>query len=213
MDMSGIIQHMHDMMTNEPDHAELYDLASSQAGYFTSSQAHAAGFSRDLLSYHTGTGRFIRIQRGLYRFRDYPSSPREEVMAAWLAVGKDIAVVSHESALELVELSDIIPRFNHLTIPRSKRYLRAPEGTVIHTTMTPIDESETMIWDGMRITTPTRSILEAAEAGTPDEHIEEAIRQAIDRGLTTDRLLRSRAQNRSRRVRELIERTLSEIRV
>ncbi len=202
---------MHDMMTTKPDHADLFDIAAGQQGYFTSEQAREAGFGRDLLSYHASTGRFIRIQRGLYRFRDYPSSPREEVMAAWLAVGREVAVVSHETALELFELSDIIPNAIHLTIPRSKRYLTTPPGTVIHTTSSPIDASEKMFWDGMRMTTPTRSILDAAENGTPHEHIERAVQDAMERGLTTAGLLREAASGRPDRVRALINRILSEL--
>ena len=63
---------------------------------------------------------------GVYRFRDYPPSPREEVAAAWLAVGQDVAVVSHESALDLWDLSDVIPGAVHLTVPRAQRSLARP---------------------------------------------------------------------------------------
>ena len=87
----------------------LFRVASGQAGYFTAAQARVCGFSRALLSHHARSGRFPRISHGLYRFREYPSSPREHVLAAWLAVGKDVSVVSHESALDLLDLSDIIP--------------------------------------------------------------------------------------------------------
>ena len=90
-----------------PDSGALFEVASTQAGYFTAGQAHRACFSARLLQYHTDTGRFIRLRRGLYRLRDYPSSPREEVMAAWLAVGKEPAIVSHESALDLLGLSNV----------------------------------------------------------------------------------------------------------
>lgn len=195
---------MHDTMTDKPDHADLFDIAAGQQGYFTSEQARDAGFSRDLLSYHASTGRFIRVQRGLYRFRDYPSSPREEVMAAWLAVGRDIAVVSHESALELLELSDVIPNSIHLSIPRSKRYLTAPPGTTIHTTIEPIPREETVVRDGIRLTSPTRTILDAAEIGVGPEQVEMAIRQALRRGLTTPRMLKAGATTRSERVVDLV---------
>jgi predicted transcriptional regulator of viral defense system len=200
---------MNDTKTFKPDHADLFDIAAGQKGHFTSGQAHEVGFSRDLLSYHASTSRFIRVQRGLYRFRDYPSSPREDVMAAWLAVGKDTAVVSHETALELLELRDVIPNRIHLTIPRSKRYLVAPQGTVLHTTTSPIGASETMLWDGMRMTTPTRAIIDAADNETPHEHIERAVRDAMDRGLTTAGLLQQAISDRPDHIRMLIDRTIS----
>ncbi|MCL4466976.1 MAG: type IV toxin-antitoxin system AbiEi family antitoxin domain-containing protein [Chloroflexi bacterium] len=82
-----------------PDRTCLFHIASGQAGYFTTEQARACGYSFALLSHRVKSGRFSRVRRGLYRLREYPSSPREDVLAAWLAVGKDVAVVSHESAL------------------------------------------------------------------------------------------------------------------
>ncbi len=133
---------------------------------------------------------------------------REEVVAAWLAVGKDVAVVSHESALDLYELSDVIPNAVHLTIPRSKRYLRPPPDVAVHTTTEPLQQSEILSKDGMRVTTPTRSIVDAAESGTAMEQIEMAVAQALDRGLTTERRLRTAAASRSKRVIQLIDRAI-----
>jgi hypothetical protein len=40
-----------------------------------------------------------------------------------LAVGKDAAGVSHETALDLLDLSDVIPDTVHLTVPRTRRGL------------------------------------------------------------------------------------------
>lgn len=69
---------MNDTTTN-PDHAKLFGIASEQAGYFTTAQAHDAGFSSPLIRHHVRTGRFVHVARGLYRLRDYPSTQREEV--------------------------------------------------------------------------------------------------------------------------------------
>src|SRR5579859_1226964 len=121
-----------------PDHTCLFHVVAGQAGYFTAEQARGCGYSRALLSHHVKSGRFIRVGHGLYRLLEYPSSPREHVLAAWLAVGKDVAVVSHESALELLGLSDIIPDAVHLTMPRSRRSLPSTWGVKIHTTERPI---------------------------------------------------------------------------
>jgi predicted transcriptional regulator of viral defense system len=202
------IQGMRDTMTRKPNHAELFAVATEQHGYFTAEQARSVGVGADLLTYHTKTGHFRRVERGLYRFRDFPPSPHEDVMAAWLAVGKEVAVVSHDSALDIFELSDVIPRAIHLTVPRSKRYLRAPSGTVIHTTVEPPNATETIVQNGIRVTTPTRAILDAAETGTAPEQIEMAVQQALDRGLTTERRLRTAAARRSNRVAQLIGRAI-----
>jgi predicted transcriptional regulator of viral defense system len=187
-----------------PDFVALFALASEQAGYFTGAQAHACGYSWVMLSHHAATGRFIRLRRGLYRLRDYPSSPHEEVMAAWLAVGKVGAAVSHESALDLLELSDVSPDRVHLTIPRSRRGITAPPGVALHTVTRGVPPQDIMTWDGVRLTTPLRSILDAAEYGTSPEQIVMAIRQAVERGLIPPEALRSRARSYSGRVARLV---------
>lgn len=187
-----------------PDPAALFALASEQAGYFTGAQAHACGYSWTMLSHHAATGRFIRLRRGLYRLRDYPSSPHEQVMAAWLAAGKENAVVSHESALDLLDLSDVSPDRVHLTIPRSRRGIAAPPGVALHTAAHELPPQDTMTWDGVRLTTPLRSILDAAEYGTGPEQIVMAVRQAVERGLILPEALRSRARGYSARVSRIV---------
>jgi len=191
-----------------PDRSRLFDISSEQAGYFSTEQAEACGFSRSLLSHHAKGGRFIRVRRGLYRLREYPSSPREHVLAAWLAVGKDTAVVSHESALELLDLSDVIPDAVHLTVPRSRRNLPSLNGVRIHTTARPLRRPDLVTRGGIVVTSAARSILDAADAGIAPEQIEKAVVQAVDEGLATRQQLRGGAQERSRRTAKLIERAL-----
>ena len=196
------------MIHTRPDYAALFAEATSQQGYFTNAQAEAHGVSRALLARHAQTGRFIRRRRGLYRFRDFPSSPREEVMAAWLAVGKDAAVVSHGSALDLLDLSDVIPHGIHITVPRSKRNLPDIPGVVIHTTTRPLEPRDVTFRDGIRLTSATRTILDSATIGTAPDQVELAIQQAVARALTTPRRLKEAALHRSHRVQLLVQNAL-----
>jgi predicted transcriptional regulator of viral defense system len=193
----------------KPSRDELFDVASGQGGYFTTGQALACGFSRALLTHHVKSGRFSRVRRGLYRFREYPASSREHVLAAWLAAGKDTAVVSHESALDLLDLSDVIPDAVHLTVPRTRRNLPSLPGARIHTTSRALESDDLVVRDGMAVTSATRSILDAAEAGMAPDQIEAAVRQALDRGLATREPLLARAGERGRRVAELIARAIA----
>lgn len=199
---------MSDLMTDraalKPDRSRLFDTAAAQGGYFTSEQAQDCGFSRALLSHHAKTGGFIRVRRGLYRFREYPPAPREQVLAASLALGKDTVVVSHDSALEILNLSDVVPDSVHLTVPRSKRNLPSIPGVKIHTSSRAIRPEDVVIRDGMRVTSAARSILDAAEAGTSPDQIELAVAQAVERGLTTRASLREDAADRGKRVKDLI---------
>lgn len=200
---------MSDVHRARPDRSYLFDIASEQAGYFTAEQARAAGYSWALLSHHVKGGRFIRVRRGLYRYREYPSSLREDVLAAWLAVGKETTVVSHESALDVLNLSDVIPNSVHLTVPRSRRNLPSLPGVKIHTTSRPLRATDLTFRDGMVVTSATRTILDAAEAGTAPEQIELAVVQAIRRGLAIPELLRQEASERGRRVAVLVNGALS----
>ena len=204
--MLGNIQRVGDMSTIRPDADSdcLFSTASSQLGYFPAAQAYECGYSRERLSNTTRTGRFQRIHRGIYRLRDYPNYPREEVVAAWLAVGKGTAVVSHESALDLLELSDVIPYAIHLTVPRSRRNLPRLPGVKIHTTTRPFDLLDLVTRDGMRVTSPARTILDIAEYGTAPEQVEMAIRQALSRGMVFKNQLVDGARYRSSRVQRLI---------
>jgi predicted transcriptional regulator of viral defense system len=195
---------MSDTRATKPDFGCLFAITTGQHGYFTAAQARACGFDYNLLSYHARTGRFIRAQRGLYRLRDFPSWWREEVVSAWLAAGKDQAVVSHESALDLLDLSDVVPRAIHLTVPRSRRHVPRLPGVKIHTTTRPLRPTDVVVRDGIRLTSAARTILDAAESGTAPEQIEMAARQAVERGYTTRTLLERDARERSRRVYDLV---------
>lgn len=191
-----------------PDHEALFAVASEHAGCFTASQASAQGFSSALLSHHVRSGRFVRIARGLYRFRDYPSQPGDEIVAAWLRQAPD-AVVSHESALEVLDLADTIADRVHLTVPRSRRRLVPQGGVVIHTTTRPLGRSDTVSRRGMRVTAPARTIVDVAAAGVAPDQVAAAVHSALERGITTPSLLREAARTRGRRVQRLIEAALS----
>jgi predicted transcriptional regulator of viral defense system len=192
-----------------PDEYELFELASGQQGYFTSAQALTAGYSRSLLSHYSKEGRFARSRHGVYRLRQYPSSPNENVMAAWLAVGKD-SVVSHESALSMLRLVDTIPNQTHITVPRSRRYQKAWPGVKIHTTTRPLTKQQIVTREGLSITSPIQSILDFAESGGAPEQAGHAIAQALQQGLITRRGLIEAAQQRSERVERLVSSALAE---
>lgn len=193
------------------DHEDLYRLAESQAGYFTARQAVEAGMDRSTLRHHARAdgGRYEHARRGLYRLRHFPSSPHEHVVAAWLPLRDAGGVVSHESALELHDLSDVMPTAIHISLPRAKRGQRPRPGVRLRTLEHPPGRPEVVAVHGVPTTTPERTIADAAEGDTQPEQVEMAIRQALDRALTTPRRLRAAAQNRSARARRLIEQTLA----
>lgn len=198
-------------LVQTPDRKLLYEIATEQGGYFTTKQASGSGYSRALISHHAKSGLFIRVRHGLYRFREYPSSQHEDILVAWLTLGKDFAVVSHDSALDILGLSDVIPNSINITVPRSKRNFTSRPGVRVHTTAKPIMQEDTVIRDGIIVTSPARSILDAAEAGVAPEQIEIAVAQAINRGLATARQLQENAHERGSRVDRLIMNAIKKV--
>ncbi|MFQ5922446.1 MAG: type IV toxin-antitoxin system AbiEi family antitoxin domain-containing protein [Anaerolineales bacterium] len=193
-----------------PDRRCLFEIASGQAGYFTAQQARNCGYSRSLLSHHVKGGRFVRVRHGLYRLTEYPASRREEIIAAWLSAGADNAVISHESALDLLDLSDVVPGSIHLTVPRSERWRKRVPGTTLHTTTKPLAQDEIVIRDGLPVTAPARTIIDAAASGIGPEQITAAIAAALQRGMTTRAQLLKAAQESGRRAKSLIRRGMEE---
>lgn len=196
---------------SKPDRAALFVTATAQHGFFTTRQAAQSGFSRRMLAHYARSGDFIRERRGIYRFRDYPVSPHAAIQAACLAAGAADAVVSHESALELHNLSDVVPRTVHLTVPRSRRGWRAPAGVTVHTATRPPESGEVVERAGLPVTAPARSIADAAAWGTAPDQIVTAVVDAMDRGMTTVEDLRTAARNRGQRVADLVGLGLSEV--
>ena len=196
-------------MIARPDQRGLFEVASGQLGYFTARQAAEQGFGTDDTAYHARQGRFIRELPGVYRLREYPDSPHGYVMAAWLAAGKDRSVVSHESALDLLDLSTVIPDAVHITVPRSRRNLPQLRGVRIHTTTRPIGRQDTVVREGIRVTSPVRTILDSAETYVGPDQIEMAVWQALRRGTALPEEFREAASWRSKRVAAVIDRALA----
>lgn len=185
---------MHDI--RRADIRGLEAVAYQQSGYFTSEQARRHAVSRQLLNHHVKQGRFEQIRRGLYRVRGFPSSQNDDIREKWMAVGVEKAIVSHESALALLELSDNIPDDVHLLVPRRYRGLRRPPGVVIHT-FADAEKIATVRRDGMTVTAPARTLVDVAGELQP-EQAAMAARQALDRGLLTRRQLEHEASRRGK---------------
>lgn len=192
------------------DHRGLALLAGSQDGLFTASQAKSYGVARRLLSHHAKTGRYERLDRGLYLVPEIPGSPWREVVAAWLQAGADQAVVSHETALAVHDLSDVISDQVHITVPRARRSLRRPPGAIIHTRIEPFGDGDVQLRHFVQVTAPAVSILDCLEAGTGLEQIELAIRQTLERGWVSQEDLKGRARERGQRVERVINKILDD---
>lgn len=194
---------MNPVATTPPDHQRLYEIAEQQAGYFTAAQAQAVGFSRSLLSYYTKTGRFDRVRQGIYRLVQFPGSPYEDLFVAWLRTGPD-SVISHESALAVYELSDVLPGEVHVIVPRTAS--RRRNGIRQHTNR--IGNDEVTQRAGLPITTVARTIADVIAGGLAQDQVRQAIQEALRRGLTTRESLLAQAARRGGQIRRVLERLL-----
>ena len=184
----------------------LYDVAERQAGYFTTAQAREVGFSQRQLTYYVRSGHHRRVRRGIYRLALYPSSPHEDLFVAWLEAGRN-AVISHESALMLHELSDALPDRVHVTIPRgaSRRHPRL----ALHTSR--LDPQEVTALAGLPVTTVPRTIADVAARGLAEQLILQAVQQAVRRGLVRMADLQDYARSRGNRLQRLVAQALQEL--
>src|SRR5260370_33068825 len=103
----------------------LYEIAQSQQGFFTTKQATRAGFAEKTHAYHVKVRNWIREHRGIYRLADFPTAERPDLMLwdLWSQNRQEVpeGTYSHDTALSLHELSDIMPSKPHMTVPKHFR--------------------------------------------------------------------------------------------
>ncbi len=179
-------------MRKDPRETEraLWAVASEHGGYFTAKHALTVGYTYRQQNFHRERGNWLLIDRGLFRLRDFPSSPHEDLIrwSFWSRDrgGKIRAVVSHESALALHELGDVMPAKLHLTVPFGFRK-KPSGGCILHRAK--LNDAEIERREGYLVTTPLRSILDVAESDLSPEHLVKALREALVRGLIQRRRL------------------------
>ena len=140
----------------------LFEIAQAQAGYFTTRQAAAAGYSPQLLAY-LGSRTLVRIRRGIYRLVHFPASEHEDLVVLWLW-SERTGVFSHETALALHDLSDALPGKAHLTVPArwESRRLRVPPGLVLH--FAEVEDADRSSYSAVPITAPLRTLMDCIKA-------------------------------------------------
>jgi predicted transcriptional regulator of viral defense system len=182
-------------------------LAVRQAGYFTAAQALETGYSHQSQKYHADHASWVRVGRGLFRVPDWPER-EEDVYVRWRLWSGGVAVVSHQSALSLHRLGDVSPAHVHLTVPRGFR-ARDPS-VVLHRAALPAQDVQERE-GGYRVTTPERSLLDAASAGLTQDQVDVVVEDAVDEGLVVPRRLRERSDAFGEMTALRVERALSRL--
>ena len=153
---------------------DLYQIAALQQGYFRTRQALDAGWSRAALNTATNAGEIDNIGYGLYRFAHYPATSQDELHEIQ-TLAPD-GTFSHETALTLFGLSDLLPRTTHFTIPPGSGFKPRPGLTIHHMRLAP---DERVLREGLWLTSPLRTFIDAARAGSDPDQLLAAARKAL----------------------------------
>ncbi|WP_444664999.1 type IV toxin-antitoxin system AbiEi family antitoxin domain-containing protein [Cellulomonas sp. CW35] len=180
----------------------LHAIAFRQAGYFSAAQAVDVGFSHQAQKYHVDAGNWLRVERGIFRLRDWPAAV-DDVLVLWTLWSRRLGVVSHTSALAVHGLGVLDPGVVEMTVPPGFR-ARTP-AVRTHTAVLPDADVESR--PGFRVTTPLRTLLDVA-ATAHQEAVDEVVAEALDRGVVAARSLRSRSDEMGDRAALRIERAL-----
>lgn len=174
---------------------QLFDVADRQQGFFTAKQAEECGFARSNFHLRLTSGEWTQEGRGIYRLGRYPVTDRPELVlwSLWSRNRQDIplGVWSHETALDIHELSDIMPAKMHMTVPLNfRRRIAIPKVLCLY--YGNLEKSDVEERQGYKVTTPLRTLIDGIEVGTiPDNLLFQAIQQAFDRGLVLKKELQA----------------------
>ena len=108
----------------------LFEKADRQQGYFTAGQAQECGYYDSHFQRYITSGEWVKEGHGIYRLARYPIADRPDLIewSLWSRnkQGEVQGVWSHETALDLYDLCDIMPAKLHMTVPTHFRKSVAP---------------------------------------------------------------------------------------
>jgi predicted transcriptional regulator of viral defense system len=163
----------------------LRDIAGEHDGFFTTLEAGAAGIPGAIVAQLYQRGRIERRAQGLYRFPTWPSSEFQQYQEAvlWPQVYRhlDYSLISHDSALEFYNLTQLNPSVVHVTLPEHTRIRRtAPSWIRLH--FIPVPESDRRWEHRVPIVSIPRAIEDIAETRGLDV-VHQAVSDARERRL------------------------------
>jgi len=167
-------------------YTQLAEVANERYGFVTPADAREVGINPMALVRMAERGQIERRGTGLYRFPLTLATRLDPYMEATLWPRGVRGVLSHETALELYELSDVHPGKIHITVPRGHRARRGvPSAYVLH--HEDLEPAQITTYEGIAIVTPMHAIRQAHEANLGAALVGQAIDQGEDGGCLTKR--------------------------
>jgi predicted transcriptional regulator of viral defense system len=167
---------------SSPSWDALFAIADAHDGYFSTRQAAEAGFSPQLLQKHIKAGRVEHTMRGVYRLVHYPGSTHENLSPVWLWSNEE-CIFSHQTALWLHGLSEILPHKVYITLPTSWRARRVRLPTGVIASYGDLPAGDWSMAGAVPITTPKRTLLDCSRRHLSPEFLIQAVEDAVGRGL------------------------------
>jgi predicted transcriptional regulator of viral defense system len=158
-------------------------VAVDQYGYVTSANARDLGVPVVELGKLAARGRLERVSQGLYRFPRWPVSANDSLMEAVLWTRDPSAALSHDTALDVYELSDINPDKIQVTIPVRVKKLRridASPALVVH--YQDLADDQIGWWEGIPAVTVGTAIDQCIASGVRPDLVSQAIAAARAEG-------------------------------
>lgn len=194
------------MLDERSPRDRLWRVASRQRGYFTAAQALQAGYSYQAQQFHKQRGNWTRIDRGIYRFREYLDLPSHDTdhFVRWSLWSRGRAVVSHTSALAVHDLGIANPAEIHLTVPPGFR--QNDSAVVLH--RGELSDQDIEQHEGFRVTNPLQAVAETAASAADQDVIDSAVAELLSRGAASRQRLLHAAQKLGPQAELGVERAL-----
>ncbi len=170
-------------------YVQLAELANEQYGFLTPDDARRLGIDPINLVRMAERGQLERRANGIYRFALAATGPLDSFMEAVLWPRGMRGVLSHETALNLYELSDVLPGTVDITVPCAHRIRRAtpPHCRIYHEDLR---ANQITAHQGIPIVKPAHAVRQGHRAQLPPT----LLAQAIDHGRRNGRLSQRQAK-------------------
>jgi len=156
-------------MEAPPIARRIADIAASQWGMVTTAQARVHGIARANLAHRVRTGALERTDHyGVYRLAAAPSSPMDDLRAAWLSTNPGVlaptrtaalqpdAVVASAAAAMVHGMGDVYPAPYRIIVPSRRQ---STKGAIVYSWRA-LDSRDVEIVDGLPVTTRERTVVD-----------------------------------------------------
>lgn len=156
-------------MKDAPVAQRIADIASSQWGMITTAQARVHGVARTNLAHRVRTGALEQTDHyGVYRLASAPSSPLDDLRAAWLTTNPEVlareraaaarpdAVVGSAAAALVHGIGDVYPSPYRMIVPSRRQ---STKGAIVYSWRA-LDSHDIQVIDGLPVTTRERTIVD-----------------------------------------------------